>query len=76
LKLQKHNHGQVYRAKIVGLDGLAEYGEWFETEKALRDATPGFGRNIGKRYYCEAKMIPCSQTECDVDQIPKVIASL
>jgi hypothetical protein len=71
-----HNHGHVYRAKIVDPHGQAEYGEWFNTEKALRDAMRGVKRNIGKRYYCEAKMVPCTQAGCDVDQTPRVIASL
>jgi hypothetical protein len=71
-----HNHGYIYRAKIVGFDGQPEYSEWFNTEKALRDSMRGITRNIGKRYYCEAKMVPCTQAGCDVDQTPKVIASL
>jgi hypothetical protein len=71
-----HNHGHVYRAKIVGSDGQAEYCEWFNTEEALRDAMRGVKRNIGKRYYCEAKMVPCTKAGCDVDQIPRVIAAL
>ena len=32
-----HRHGRVYRAKIVSVDGRTEYGEWFNTEKELRD---------------------------------------
>ena len=71
-----HNHGHVYRAKIVGPDGRPEDSEWFNTEKALRDSVSGVTRNIGKRYYCEAKMVPCTQAGCDVDQTPRVIAAL
>jgi hypothetical protein len=71
-----HNHGYVYRAKIVGSDGQAEYSDWFNTEQALRDSMRGVTRNIGKKYYCEAKMLPCTQAECDADQKPRVIASL
>ena len=36
-----HNHGRVYRAKIVSADGRTEYDEWFNTEKELRDAMQG-----------------------------------
>jgi hypothetical protein len=31
-------------------------------------------RDIGKRYYCEAKVIRCA--ECEGDESPKVIAAL
>jgi hypothetical protein len=31
-------------------------------------------RNIGSKYYCEAKTIGCA--ECEVDEKPKVIAAL
>ena len=71
-----HNHGQIYRAKIVSTDGRAEYGEWFNTEKELRDAMQTTTRPMGNRYYCEAKMVPCTQPGCDVDQTPKVISTL
>ena len=71
-----HNHGRVYRAKIVSTDGRTEYGEWFNTEKELRDAIKGVTRAIGKRYYCEAKMVNCTQPGCDVDPTPRVIATL
>ena len=70
-----HNHGRVYRAKIVSADGRTEHGEWFNTEKELRDAMQAVTRAIGKRYYCEAKMLTCTR-ECDVDPNPKVIATL
>ena len=71
-----HNHGRVYRAKIVSTDGRTEYGEWFNTEKELRDAIKGITRAIGKRYYCEAKMVNCTQPGCDVDPTPRVITTL
>jgi hypothetical protein len=71
-----HNHGRVYRAKIVSTDGRTEYGEWFNTEKELRDAIKGVTRAIGKRYYCEAKMVNCTQPGCDVDPTPRVITTL
>jgi hypothetical protein len=71
-----HNHGYEYRAKIVGSNGQPEYSDWFNTEQALRDSMRGVIRNIGKRYYCEARMVPCTQLNCDVDQRPRVIASL
>ena len=32
-KQPMHKHGQLYRAKIVSIDGRTEYGEWFDTEK-------------------------------------------
>jgi hypothetical protein len=71
-----HNHGRVYRAKIVSTDGRTEYGEWFNSEKELRDAIKGVTRAIGKRYYCEAKMVNCTQSGCDVDPTPRVITTL
>jgi hypothetical protein len=71
-----HNHGRVYRAKIVSANGRTEYGEWFNTEKELRDAMQVVTRAIGKRYYCEAKRVNCTQPECDVDPNPRVITAL
>ena len=71
-----HNHGRVYRAKIVSADGRTEYGEWCNTEKELRDAMQRVTRAIGKRYYCEAKMVNCTQPGCDVDTNPRVITTL
>jgi hypothetical protein len=50
------------------------YGEWFCTESELRAAMSGRIRNIGTRYYCEAKLIGCS--ECEVDERAKVISAL
>jgi hypothetical protein len=74
---QKHNHGRVFRAKIVTINsGGTEYGEWFNTEVDLRSSMDSIGRHLGKRYYCEASMVPCAQAECNVDQTPKVIAVL
>jgi hypothetical protein len=71
-----HNHGRVYRAKIVSANGRTEHGEWFNTEKELRDAMQVVTRAIGKRYYCEAKMVNCMQPGCDVDPTPRVITTL
>jgi hypothetical protein len=71
---KKHNHGQMFRAKIVPFTGPSEYGEWFNTERELHLAMQGMARNIGSRYYCEKKLIACA--ECDVDERAKVIASL
>jgi hypothetical protein len=73
---QKHNHGRVYRAKIVAQGGTIEYGEWFNTEVDLRASMGPIARHLGKRYYCEASMVPCAHAECNVDQTPKVIAVL
>jgi hypothetical protein len=71
-----HNHGRVYRAKIVSADGRTEHGEWFNTEKELRDTMQGVARAIGKRYYCEAKVVNCTQPGCDIDPTPRVITTL
>jgi hypothetical protein len=71
-----HKHGHVYRAKIVSTDGRTEHSDWFNTEKELRDAMQATTRILGKRYYCEAKTVPCLQEGCDVDQTPRVISSL
>jgi hypothetical protein len=74
LELKKHNHGQMYRAKVVPFTGPPEYGEWFSTEYELRVAMRGMVRDIGKRYYCEKKMIACG--ECKIDERAKVISTL
>jgi len=74
LEPKKHNHGQMYRAKIVPSIGPPEYGEWFGTEADLRSAMRGLTRSIGKRYYCETKMIACS--ECEGGEAAKVISTL
>jgi hypothetical protein len=70
-----HNHGQIYRAKIVSIDGRTEYGEWFESAPP-RDSMQGVTRALGKRYCCEAKRVRCTERSCDVDPTPRVIASL
>jgi hypothetical protein len=72
--LKKHAHGNLYRVKIAPFSGPTEYGEWFGSEAALRSAMRDVARDIGKRYYCETKMIGCA--ECEVDERPKVIATL
>jgi len=74
--MHKHKHGSVYRAKIASHDGRVEYSEWFNTEDDLRDSMRGTQRNIGKRYYCEVKMVPCLDPACDVDEKPRVISTL
>jgi hypothetical protein len=71
---RKHAHGLLYRVKIAPFTGPTEYGEWFCSEAALRSAMKEVARDIGKRYYCETKMIHCA--ECEVDENPKVIAAL
>ena len=71
-----HNHGQIYRAKIVSIDGRTEYGDWFDSEKELRDSMQGVTRALAKRYYCEAKRVRCTERSCDVDPTPRVTASL
>lgn len=71
---KKHAHGLLYRAKIAPFSGPTEYGEWFESEAALRASMKTVARNIGKRYYCETMTIHCA--ECDVDEKPRVIAAL
>jgi hypothetical protein len=74
LEAKKHNHGRLYRAKIVPFRGPTEYGDWFSTESDLRSAIQKETRLIGSRYYCESKMLTCS--ECDINEGPKVIATL
>jgi hypothetical protein len=74
MELKKHAHGHLFRAKIAAFSGHTEYGEWFGSEAALRTAMKEVAREIGKRYYCETKAMPCK--ECDVDEKPKVIAAL
>jgi hypothetical protein len=74
VELKKHNHGQMFRLKMVPFTGPSEYGEWFDTESELRLAMRGTVREIGKRYYCEKKMIACG--ECEVDERAKVISTL
>jgi hypothetical protein len=71
---RKHNHGHLYRAKVVPFAGAPEYGEWFHSESALRSSMDGVARKLGQRYYCETKVITCP--ECERDESPKVIATL
>lgn len=71
---KKHKHGQMYRAKIVPSGGPPEYGEWFCTESEVRAVMRRLIRNVGTRYYCEAKQIGC--TECKVDERARVISTL
>jgi hypothetical protein len=71
---KKHNHGQLYRAKIVPYLGAPEYGEWFGTETDLRASMRAQTRPIGTRYYCDTKLIGCP--ECAVDDLAKVICAL
>jgi len=74
MELKKHAHGHLYRVKIAPFSGPTEYGEWFDSEAALRAAMREIARDIGKRYYCETKSIHCA--ECEMDENPKVIAAL
>jgi hypothetical protein len=74
VEAKQHNHGRMFRAKIVPFTGPPEYGEWFHTESELRLATRHLTREIGKRYYCETKQVACR--ECQVDESAKVIAML
>jgi hypothetical protein len=74
MELKKHAHGHLFRVKIAPFTGPIEYGEWFSSEAELRSAMKETTRDIGKRYYCEAKVIRCA--ECETDENPKVIASL
>ena len=70
----KHDHGQLFRAKVTPYGGVPEYGEWFHSESALRAAMKDVARELGKRYYCEVKTITCA--ECDANENPRVIATL
>ncbi|HXP84832.1 MAG TPA: hypothetical protein VN841_08940 [Bryobacteraceae bacterium] len=71
---KKHDHGQLYRAKMVPYVGPTQYGEWFGTESDLRASMRGQARAIGTRYYCETKMIGCA--ECETGDRAKVICTL
>jgi hypothetical protein len=35
---KKHAHGHLYRAKIAVSNAPTEYGDWFDSEAALRSA--------------------------------------
>jgi 6-pyruvoyl-tetrahydropterin synthase len=74
MEAKKHVHGHLYRVKIAAFNGPTEYGDWFESEATLRSAMKEVARQIGKRYYCETKMIHCA--ECEADESPKVISTL
>lgn len=74
MQLVKHDHGEMYRAKIVPFGGAPEYGEWFGTESDVRSAARELTRRLGTRYYCEVKKIACC--ECEADEEPRVIAPL
>jgi len=74
LKKMKHNHGRMYRCKIVPSSGPAQFGDWFASESDLNASRRSLGRKLGERYYCEMKKITC--LECDVDEPARVIAVL
>lgn len=74
LEPKRHNHGRMYRCKIVPYIGPTRYGEWFQTESEVCSAMKGMIRNIGERYYCEMKTITCP--ECNADEDAKVISKL
>jgi len=74
LESKQHDHGQMFRCKIVPFTGPPEYGEWFGTESDVIAAMRSLVRNLGARYYCETKMITCP--ECDADESAKVISAL
>ena len=74
LQGKHHDHGQMFRAKMVAPGGTPEYGEWFGTEADLRLSLQGKLRDLGKRYYCETILIVCP--ECNSDAPAKVIATL
>lgn len=69
----KHDHGRMFRAKIVPFTGPTEYGEWFGTESEVRAAFKS-ARDIGKKYYCETIAISCP--ECATDEKPHVVGML
>jgi hypothetical protein len=72
--LRKHDHGRLFRWKLVPFNGSSEYGAWLGTEADVRVALLDVPRRLGGRYYCEAKRITCP--ECDTDQAPAVICAL
>jgi len=73
-ELIKHDHGRMYRCKIVPIGGPVEYGEWFGTESDVRAALAGIVRALDKRYYCETKLITCPK--CETTESAKVICTL
>jgi len=74
LEAMRHNHGRMYRCKIVPSSGPPQFGEWFASESDLNESRRSLGRKLGERYYCETKKITCA--ECEVDEPPKVISVL
>jgi hypothetical protein len=73
-ELRKHNHGQMYRLKMVPFGRPPQFGEWLGTEADVRTALESVARNVGGRYYCEMKAITCP--ECSADQPARVICAL
>lgn len=69
-----HDHGQMYRLKIVPIAGPPEHGDWFGTETDVLAAMRSVARNLGARYYCEMKRITCAG--CDAEEPAKVISAL
>ena len=74
MDLPKHNHGRMYRAKIVPFSGPTEFGPWFSTESEVRTDMDTQRRNIGSKYYCETKTISCP--ECEADDKARVVGML
>ena len=71
---KKHNHGRMYRCKIVPFSGKTEYGEWLDTGKKVQAVVSHLVRTIGTRYYCEMKTITCSG--CEADERTRVVSAL
>ena len=75
LPLRKHDHGQMFRAKIVPTVGPPEFGAWYASEAEVQAAMQGVKRALGKRYYCESMPIACAECEPG-EQSARVIAML
>lgn len=73
-ELRQHNHGQMYRCKVVPFTGPTEYGEWFATESEVQAVMRSLVRKLGARYYCETRKTTCP--ECEADGAAKVISAL
>jgi hypothetical protein len=71
---KRHNHGRMFRCKIVPFNGPAQYGEWLGSELEVSLSRRSLGRKIGERYYCEAKTLTCP--ECHTEESPKVISAI
>jgi hypothetical protein len=69
-----HNHGRMYRCKMVPFKGATEYGEWFATELEVQTAMRSLVRKLGTRYYCETRKTTCP--ECEAGEGEKVISVL